>query len=1103
MTSYGYPGGYAPPPQGYAPSGYPPPGYSAAPSSYPGYPPPASGYPQPSAYPGYPPPAGYGDPAAPAAQAQQQPAAHAYAGYPPAPGYPAYGQPGYEAYYQQQQQAYAAAYYPASGYPPAPPPPSQQSGGRDKDRGSGKRDKKTPALKDEDSQDFVVTGCTHDMVGGIVRGNFAYHSENHGKPVYKKDSRANGLDVMLYFWDDRDGPNFCGWWFGPKVGGDKVWAYHPDSKMKKPPSDGWKVPYDGSVDPTLSVKSGRGSSSAKGSGSSKRSADSRGQQPEQRQTKHQRQQLNQVREEVETRRKEEQKRQQDNQHKQAEVRAKVIEENRKKLEEGKKTTDSAKKQQQESHEAMLAQIRLQQEELKREREAEALKRMEEQTKMREENRAVLVLRKVIQKLKLASLDNFDVLKKELDEVQEKELENCGTQKSKIEDECVKALQQVWTRIELVQVQSKQDEEQRLEFQRQQEARETLAKETAQDLENLLLIVEPLIANLKVVQEPLEAVDSDLTMHRIEMEALKVSDACEKATAASKAVSDCISEKGSTLNPWPSGQARAMSDKTELKERLEAIMKRVAEGTTGATAAIASAKHVVEQAKRRALAKKQLRELENVFASSDKDGDGFLNRTEVQAHAKKIYSFDLSDEALDQLWSAHVPDGVKGVPLEKLVFVTTAVGLARGRVRDLRVRAEKEKRQKELEELKLLLEEKVKLVAKSLDEMEETVANSEEKARALKAEAKTLSAFSMTEVAATVDQLIKDASASVERVKENIEEQLSPKGADSGLEEFLKTESAKLNLRAGKFDGRLAAATRVIAGVREEITTKRATELESVFEEVVAALRYHQGAKQLSAEKLFEEIDADKDGSISSEDFVAFFGKCERKPKEQPAIPDGETKAEAASDEKSSKDLDPLGGENLSEYFSSLADEDGKLAKEKFVLLIASYMKVMKDTVITDGLDLKESQVIRRLEQGEVLEVIERPKKEESTSVLRIFGKVMTATEEGEAGQGVEGWVTVSGTQGTAFLEEGGNFFKVVKETIFTNTLELEMDKDSSRRLKVAPRKLKAGEILEVHEWPRKEEKSGLTRMKGKLQSDGKIGWVTITGNSGTIFLEVV
>merc|ERR1711879_318754 len=80
-----------------------------------------------------------------------------------------------------------------------------------------------------------------------------FKTENHSKPVYKKDSQVHGLDVMIYYWDDRDGPNFCGWWFGPKVGGDQVWAYHPDKSAKEPPKEGWKVPYDGQVDLSFKV----------------------------------------------------------------------------------------------------------------------------------------------------------------------------------------------------------------------------------------------------------------------------------------------------------------------------------------------------------------------------------------------------------------------------------------------------------------------------------------------------------------------------------------------------------------------------------------------------------------------------------------------------------------------------------------------------------------------------------------------------------------------------------------------------------------------------------------------------------------------------------
>ena len=48
--------------------------------------------------------------------------------------------------------------------------------------------------------------------------------------------------MQLYYWDDRDGASFCGWWFGPKVGGDQVWAYHPSNTATTPPKTGWKAP---------------------------------------------------------------------------------------------------------------------------------------------------------------------------------------------------------------------------------------------------------------------------------------------------------------------------------------------------------------------------------------------------------------------------------------------------------------------------------------------------------------------------------------------------------------------------------------------------------------------------------------------------------------------------------------------------------------------------------------------------------------------------------------------------------------------------------------------------------------------------------------------
>ncbi|CAL1166171.1 unnamed protein product [Cladocopium goreaui] len=55
-----------------------------------------------------------------------------------------------------------------------------------------------------------------------VRGDYNIAGSNHNKPAYKKEQKVSGLDVMLYYWDDRDGVAFCGWWFGPKIGGDQA-----------------------------------------------------------------------------------------------------------------------------------------------------------------------------------------------------------------------------------------------------------------------------------------------------------------------------------------------------------------------------------------------------------------------------------------------------------------------------------------------------------------------------------------------------------------------------------------------------------------------------------------------------------------------------------------------------------------------------------------------------------------------------------------------------------------------------------------------------------------------------------------------------------------
>eukprot|EP00929_Paragymnodinium_shiwhaense_P007367 TRINITY_DN11126_c0_g1_i2.p1 TRINITY_DN11126_c0_g1~~TRINITY_DN11126_c0_g1_i2.p1 ORF type:complete len:2684 (+),score=826.66 TRINITY_DN11126_c0_g1_i2:133-8184(+) len=100
-----------------------------------------------------------------------------------------------------------------------------------------------------------VTGGEDGGMAETIAGVYRITGMNHSKAVYKRVDPASEGKVQLYYWDDRDGADNKGWWFGPEVGGEQVWAWNPNMQGKHmPPVDGWTVLHTGVVDPKLTVE---------------------------------------------------------------------------------------------------------------------------------------------------------------------------------------------------------------------------------------------------------------------------------------------------------------------------------------------------------------------------------------------------------------------------------------------------------------------------------------------------------------------------------------------------------------------------------------------------------------------------------------------------------------------------------------------------------------------------------------------------------------------------------------------------------------------------------------------------------------------------------
>eukprot|EP00930_Biecheleria_cincta_P010835 TRINITY_DN11318_c0_g2_i1.p1 TRINITY_DN11318_c0_g2~~TRINITY_DN11318_c0_g2_i1.p1 ORF type:complete len:1067 (+),score=292.64 TRINITY_DN11318_c0_g2_i1:81-3281(+) len=1062
-------------------------------------------------YPGYP-AAGY-PPGYPAAAYGQPPPGSPAPGY----GYSGYGYGGVPASQTSVAAAQAAAY---PGYGQTASAPSR------------------PAER------LIVSGCRHETVGGIVRGDFALTSENHGKPVYKRNGQVNGLDVMLYFWDDRDGPNFCGWWFGPKVGGDQVWAYHPE-KAGTPPLSGWKVPYDGPVDNTFILQPSAGSSQYPAPGQPAGAApvphpqQPPGYAPQPYPHPHavhaahhpyghpaygmhaaaaaaygyghmpgmppgydhqaaERQRAD--RERDSKRRDEDDKRKQQNRR------------------------DDAKRREEEAKKKKEAEQKAKDEAVKQKKEAEE--------KRRQEQKATLAVRRIIQKVRLATPDNIDEIQKELEDVLAQELENCGTQKARIKEESDKGLEQAKKRIETLMEQRKKEQEKKEAEEKKRREQEEKVKGLVQELSNLVDAAEGAVTKLKEVSAPLSE-QGDCSIQEVEQCAVAAEQAGVDTKTAIKACTDFILARGPEMKdptppPLPAqllpGQLPPAS---ETKQILAKLLQRINDTGKSADSLILTARGAKQIAVRRAAARQKTREIEAIFNKYDKDKDKLLSQLEVRLYAKNEMSVIIDKDLMDRLWRCAVIEGEKGVPLERMYLLRASLGIAREMQRNEKRRATRIAKEKVVAALREKLRLKVKEVEVFAQEMEKDLVKVEEAVAPLLAQAKSTPLEEMDRESERCDKLIKASKDYAEKVKQRVK--AIPQGFDKKYEEELRettaVEAKHLNSTMGRTDMRLQRVAQLCARYQEQAAKRKARNTEKIRAFAMKVVRQHARVKGLSHEELFAEFNKNGKGEITEKEFLAFFESVDKEVKEEVFEDEAEKtedgaeksafgteakeKAEAAAAASMLKAAQPksmpgppsqqpappkvlppepveLNATEVKRFFAAALEQGAtKMSKKVFLRLVTVFYKVVKETPMTESLVVEGSKTVRQLRFGEVLECLEGPCKEDSMKVFRARARVL-------GGDDKEGWVTVAGNTGINILQEGAHLWKALRQVQLSASFE-----------DLAPigRRLREGEVLEILEWPRKHEESGLMRMQVKAKIDGATGWMDQINKEGVVLAD--
>lgn len=250
---------------------------------------------------------------------------------------------------------------------------------------------------------------------------------------------------------------------------------------------------------------------------------------------------------------------------------------------------------------------------------------------------------------------------------------------------------------------------------------------------------------------------------------------------------------------------------------------------------------------------------------------------------------------------------------------------------------------------------------------------------------------------------------------------------------------KLRVKLSPCEAKCSKQRHALISAREEVTAE-------ANRAVVDFLRGHLRTTELSPHALFDKV-AKGEEFLSPDVLRNLFSEISK---------------EALTDVQQELGLHKYGSNGIS--------------KLELLMVAYEFHECLKEIAVTTAMDVKKSQTARKLEVGEIVEVVGEGGSDKGPGLQRVKCRALS--------DGTEGYVTLRGNQGTAFMQSAVKPFYLCEAK---GTLFRACDRQSDEVCELPP-----CEVLELIEGPRQEPATEVKRVRCKRLSDGAIGWVTMS-----------